>query len=67
MINGYWEDLEFHVQEGTAEEWKRIVDTALPGPNDFLGDLPDQGVTLERTSYLVAPRSIVMLLRTRRR
>ena len=30
MINAYWEELEFNVQEGTAQEWKRIVDTALP-------------------------------------
>jgi len=61
MINGYWEDLEFPVQEGTAPEWKRIVDTALPSPDDFT----DQGVTLERTSYSVAARSIVVLLRPR--
>jgi glycogen operon protein len=61
MINGYWQNLEFHVQEGTAQEWKRIVDTALPSPNDFI----DQGVTLEQTSYVLAPRSIVVLLRPR--
>ena len=37
MINAYWEELEFQVQEGTAQEWKRIVDTALPSPDDFSG------------------------------
>jgi glycogen operon protein len=71
MINGYWEELEFHIQEGAAREWKKIVDTALPGPNDFSdessGDFSDRGVTLERTSYLVAPRSMVVLLRPRKR
>ena len=35
MINSYWEKLEFQIQEGTACEWTRIVDTALPTPNDF--------------------------------
>ena len=62
MINAYWEDLEFHIQEGTAQEWKRVVDTALPSPNDFL----EYGLPLERTQYLVAPRSIVVLLRERK-
>jgi isoamylase len=59
MINAYWEELEFNVQEGTAQEWKRIVDTALPSPDDFL----DDGIPLERTKYLLAPRSIVVLCR----
>ena len=66
MINAYWEDLEFHVQEGTAQEWKRIVDTALPSPNDFIDqDSLDDGVTLKRMSYVVAARSMVVLLRPR--
>jgi isoamylase len=62
MINGYWEELEFNVQEGTALEWKRIVDTALPSPDDF----SDDGIPLERTNYLLAPRSIVALCRPKR-
>jgi isoamylase len=61
MINAFWEELEFHVQEGTAQEWKRIVDTALPSPDDF----SDHGSPLERMTYGVAPRSIVVLLRSR--
>jgi isoamylase len=61
MINGYWEALEFHVQEGTAQEWKRVVDTALPSPDDFSND----GVVLQQTKYVVAPRSIVVLRRPR--
>ena len=35
MINAYWEALEFHVQEGTPQEWTRIVEPALPSPDDF--------------------------------
>jgi isoamylase len=63
MINAYWEGLEFHIQEGAAvHEWKRIVDTSLPSPDDFL----EHGLHLERAEYLVAPRSIVVLLRPRR-
>jgi len=61
MINAYWEELDFGVQEGSAQEWKRIVDTALPSPDDFSGD----GIPLEQTKYLVSPRSIVVLCRPR--
>jgi isoamylase len=63
MINAYWEELDFQIQEGPPQEWKRIVDTALTSPNDF----SDQGLPLERANYLVAPRSIVVLLRPRGR
>jgi isoamylase len=59
MINAYWEELEFNVQEGTAQEWKRIVDTALPSPDDFA----DDGIPLGQMKYLLAPRSIVVLCR----
>jgi glycogen operon protein len=59
MINAYWENLQFQIQEGTASEWRRIVDTALPTPNDF----SNTGELLETLSYPVAPRSVVVLLR----
>ena len=61
MINAYWEELEFHIQEGTAPEWTRIVDTALPSPDDF----SERGEPLKAASYRVAPRSVVVLLRKR--
>src|SRR5271165_3212352 len=61
MINAYWEKLEFQVQEGTAQEWKRVVDTALPSPADFSAP----GLPLEQLSYVLAPRSMVVLLRPR--
>jgi len=61
MINAYWEELEFHIQEGTAQEWVRVVDTALASPADFL----ERGESLAATSYVVGPRSVVVLLRSR--
>ena len=61
MINAYWVRLEFQIQEGTAQEWTRIVDTALASPDDFA----DRGEPLQALSYSVAPRSVVVLLRTR--
>ncbi len=63
MINAYWEALEFEIQEGTPQEWKRIVDTALPSPDDF----SERGVPLEDAKYLVAARSVVVQVRPRAR
>jgi len=62
MINAYWDELEFYIQEGSVQEWKRIVDTALPSPSDF----SDRGEVLDGMKYVVAPRSVVVLLRPRR-
>jgi glycogen operon protein len=59
MINTYWEELEFHIQEGAPTEWTRIVDTALPTPNDF----SSSGEPVQTLSYPVAARSVVVLLR----
>jgi isoamylase len=59
LINAYWEKLEFQIQEGIASEWTRIVDTAVPTPDDF----SNSGEPLGTLSYLVAPRSVVVLLR----
>jgi glycogen operon protein len=59
MINAYWEELEFQVLEGNAQEWTRVVDSALPSPNDFV----ERSAPLGATSYRVAPRSVVVLLR----
>ena len=61
MINAYWEPLEFQIQEGTGQQWLRIVDTALPSPDDF----SDGGDPLGAMNYLVGPRSVVVLLRRR--
>jgi glycogen operon protein len=62
MINGYWDDLAFQIQEGAPREWKRVVNTALPSPDDFA----DEGVPVEQMKYLVAPRSIVVLQRRKK-
>ena len=32
MINAYWEDLLFTIQDGRASAWRRVVDTSLPSP-----------------------------------
>jgi glycogen operon protein len=59
MINAYWQELQFHIQEGTPQDWVRIVNTAFPSPDDF----SECGLALQQLTYQVAPRSIVILVR----
>jgi glycogen operon protein len=51
------------VAEGHASEWRRVVDTARPSPDDIVEPGNEQ---LETTSYLVGARSVVVLRRDRR-
>src|SRR5208337_5210171 len=60
MINAYWAALEFRIQEGSPQDWSRIVDTDVPSPHDF----SECGLPLQQSIYQVAPRSIVVLVRT---
>ncbi len=64
MVNAYWEDLLFTIQEGQAGQWRRVVDTALDSPDDFRE--PGAEVPLTSTAYLVRGRSVVALIRPRR-
>jgi glycogen operon protein len=61
MINAYWEELQFQIQEGLPQDWLRIVDTELPSPDDFT----KQGLPLQQSIYQVAPRSTVVLVRAK--
>jgi len=61
MINAYWQELRFQIQEGAPEDWIKIVDTGLPSPDDFT----KRGLPLQHSIYQVAPRSIVVLVRSR--
>ena len=61
MINAYWEDLTFTIQDGPANRWRRVIDTSL----DSLYDFREPGAEVPVTSphYVVKARSIVVLLR----
>ena len=61
MINAFWQELTFLVQEGQADEWRRVVDTSLPSPSDFCEPGGEQ--LLQSLSYKVGPRSTVVLIR----
>jgi len=60
MVNSYWEDLAFTVQQGEAEQWRRVIDTGMEEPHDFLAG---EGERLPSLIYKVAPRSVVVLVR----
>lgn len=64
MINAYWHDLSFTIQEGTAAEWHRVVDTSLACPSDF--SEPGAEPPLSTLVYAVKARSVVILLRKRK-
>jgi glycogen operon protein len=57
MVNAWWEELTFSIQEGSIHEWKRVIDTGMDSPHDFV----DAGVPVSSMSYVVRPRSVVVL------
>jgi glycogen operon protein len=61
MINGWWQELTFTVQEGQAHEWRPVIDTSKPNPDDFCtrGDQPNR----RTCQYPVRNRSVVVLVR----
>ena len=60
MINAWWKDLVFEIQQGPANCWTRIVDTSLNSPEDLLE--PHQATPLKNLEYRVKARSVVVLL-----
>lgn len=63
MINGYWEPLDFVVQDVNDVPWRRVVDTSLATPSDVLE--PGTEEVLQSPIYRLAERSIAVLVRSR--
>ena len=65
MLNAYWDPLTFEVPPAPQpgeRGWRRVIDTALPSPDDFI---PWEGAPrVTSTSYLVQPRSMALLVRS---
>ena len=61
ILNAYWEPLDFELPFlESGNYWHRILDTALPAPNDF-SDL-EVAVKIDQDNYLVTARSSVILM-----
>jgi len=58
ILNAYWEPLEFELPPMPV--WRRIIDTFLPSPEDICG--PTDAPLVEGSTYLVQPRSVVVLV-----
>jgi isoamylase len=60
MINGGVDARAFAIQEAGAGGWRRIVDTALPSPDDIA--LETNAPPVDAETYRVEPRSVVVLI-----
>ena len=61
IFNAYWEPLEFELPSPKLGNcWRRIIDTALPSPDDFSDSVKAKKIYEDR--YLVAARSSVVLM-----
>jgi hypothetical protein len=56
-FNGGPDDRTFFLQEGGAEAWRRVIDTDLAGPDDFME--PGREERIEERAYCVRGRSVV--------
>jgi glycogen operon protein len=59
IFNAYWEPLAFELPPSNGKSWRRCIDTALPSPGDIA--LWTDAAQVTTASYLVAPRSVVVL------
>lgn len=64
MVNAHWKDQTFAVQEGQPSDWRRVVDTAQPSPDDLLE--PGRELKLKSANITVRSRSVVVLRKERR-
>jgi isoamylase len=62
MINASEEPARFHIQEGSAGGWQRLVDTRRASPEDIAE--PGSAGPVESLDYEVGPRSVVVLEQT---
>ena len=64
IFNAFWEALEFELPpppDDPQATWRRIIDTDLETPDDICS--MDQAPAVDRQTYIVQPRSVVLLAR----
>ena len=62
VINGYWDELEFTIQDVGGSPWRRVVDTSLDSPHDITDAVA--AAVLNCSHYKAAGRSVVVLARS---
>jgi isoamylase len=63
LINAHWEDREFTLPEGRPSDWRRVVDTSRPAPDDIMEC--DSEPVLDSTICNVRSRSLLVLRKPR--
>ncbi len=61
MLNMDSTPVTFGIQEGAAGDWRRVIDTDRPSPDDFIAESTDTRV--DSATYELGPRSVVVLTR----
>ena len=64
IFNAFWEALEFELPpppDDPQAKWRRIIDTDLETPDDICSMA--QAPAVDRRTYIVQPRSVVLLAR----
>jgi len=59
MINSSQEPVDFTIQVGKAQEWKRVIDTGLPSPQD-ISDAGREPI-LTSLKYSLKARAVAVL------
>ena len=61
IAHAHWEDREFELPDIGNRQWSRLVDTALPSPQD-IANQGHEFPLLSQDSYLVKARSVVIFI-----
>ena len=62
MLNAYWDNLEFelpYLPDGAQSGWRRVIDTAMPSPDDICE--PAEAPEVDSGFYNLSARSVVVL------
>jgi isoamylase len=65
IFNAYWEPLEFELPPHPGDPpagWRRVIDTYLDPPDDFCTGTDMVCPLVSGSTYLVQPRSVVLLI-----
>jgi isoamylase len=62
MFNACWEPLEFELPPVAPGTWRRVIDTCLASPDDFCTGTEGPCPGVPGSTYLVQPRSVVLLI-----
>jgi len=60
VLNMEWQDLDFDLPPVEGRRWHRLVDTALPSPDDIVN--PEESIVISGNVYRAQKHSVVVLV-----